>query len=185
MTDFNIATGEEQPLNRTGFDNVQVSGEYQGVPVGIDNSGTDPQLVKADAASDANSGGSGPVTAVGVMFNREVLPAGKYGGVNTHPWDDVEAQIYEEGRTKVGDRCTAVRSGIELVNDDEDTDFTPGEPVYLDVGGGFTQTKPTGSGEAVQVLGIATTEVVNDLDPANGAKDRLFLEVDADYETLA
>jgi hypothetical protein len=185
MTDFNIATGEEQPLNRTGIANVQLTGEHQGVPVGIDYSGSEPKLVRADAASDANEAGTAPVHAVGVLFPREVLPAGKYGGVNTHPWDDVEAQIYEENRTKAGDRATVVRGQIEMVNDDEDTDFAPGEPVYLDVGGGFTQTKPSGSGEAIQVLGVATTKVENELDPGNGAKDRLFLEIDADYEILA
>jgi hypothetical protein len=185
MVDFNIATGEEQPLNRTGVSNVQLQGEHQGVPVGIDNSGTNPQLVKADAASDANGAGTGPVQAVGVLFPREVLPAGQYGGVNTHPWDDVEAQIYEENRTKVGDRATVIRNGIEMVNDDEDTSFTPGEPVYLAVGGGFTQTKPTGSGEAVQKLGLAFTQIANDLDPGVGSKDRLFLEVDAEYDVNA
>jgi hypothetical protein len=184
MTDFNIATGEEQPLNRTGFENIQLTGEHQGVPVGIDNSGTDPQLVRADAASDANGAGSGPVQAVGVLFNREVLPEGQYGGVTTHPWDDVEGQIYEENRTKVGDRCTVVRSGIEMVNDDADTSMTPGEPVYLDVGGGFTQTKPSGAGEAVQVLGVVASQIANALDPNNSAKDRLFLEVDAEYSTV-
>lgn len=185
MTDFNIATGEEMPLNRTGFENVQLTGEHQGVPVGVDTSGDEPMLVEADAAADANEAGTGPVNAVGVMFNREVLPDGQYGGVNTpHPWDDVEAQIYEENRTKVGDRCTVIRSGIELVNDDGDTDFEPGEPVYLDVGGGFTQEKPSGAGEAVQVLGLATSEIANELDPNNSEKDRLFLEVDAHYETV-
>jgi hypothetical protein len=185
MTDFNIATGEEQPLNRTGIHNVQLTGENQGVPVGIDNSGTDPQLVKADAASDANGGGTAPVQAIGVLFPREVLPAGKYGGVTTHPWDDVEGQIYEENRTKVGDRATVVRKNIEMVDDDSNAGFTPGEPVYLDVGGGFTQTKPTGSGEAVQYLGVATTQVRNDLDPNNNGKDRLFLEIDGEYSINA
>lgn len=183
MTDFNIATGEEQPLNRTGFENAQILGENQGVPVGIDYSGTEPKLVEADAASDANEAGSGPVHAVGVLMPREILPDGKYGGVNDHPWDDVEGQIYEENRTKAGDRATAIRSGIELVNDDGDTDFDPGEPVYLDVGGGFTQTPPSGGGEAVQTLGLATGVVANELDPYNDSKDRIFLEVDAHYET--
>jgi hypothetical protein len=185
MTDFNIATGEEQPLNRTGVSNVQLEGKNQGVPVGIDNTGPEPKLVAADAAADANGDGSGPITAVGVLFPREVLPAGQYGGVNQHPWDDVEGQIYEENRSKIGDRATVVRNSIEMVNDDEDTAFTPGEPVYLAPGGGFTQTEPTGSGEAVQVLGVAMTQVENELDPAVGAQDRLFLEVDADYEVLA
>jgi hypothetical protein len=184
MTDFNIATGEEQPLNRTGIDNVQLTGEHQGVPVGIDNSGTEPQLVKADAASDANGGGSAPVQAIGVLFPREVLPA-DLSNVTQHPWDDVEERIYREERTLAGDRATVVRSGIEMVNDDDDTDFTPGEPVYLDVGGGFTQTKPSGSGEAVQTLAVACTTMDDGVNPQNVSKDRLFLEVDADYEVLA
>jgi len=185
MVDFNIATGEEQPLNRTGFDNIQLTGKEQGVPVGIDNSGTEPKLVRADAASDANEAGTGPINAVGVLFPREILPAGQYGGVNTHPWGDVEAQIYEETRTKVGDRATAIRSGIEMVNDDDDTNWNAGEPVYLAPGGGFTQTKPTGSGEAVQVLGMACTPMQDGkVNPNNTDKTRLFLEVAADYEVL-
>lgn len=185
MSDFNIATGEEQPLNRTGIANVQLTGEMQGVPVGIDTTGTEPQLVEADAAADASEDGSEPIQAIGVLFPREVLPAGKYGGVNTHPWDDVEAQIYEENRTKVGDRATVVRKDIEMVNDGADAGFEEGEPIYLDVGGGFTQTKPSTSGEAVQVLGVATTDIENELDPGNAAKERLFLEVDAKYSIVA
>jgi hypothetical protein len=184
MTDFNIATGEEQPLNRTGVDNVQLTGENQGVPVGIDNSGAEPKLVAADAAADANEAGTGPVHAVGVLFPREVMPS-DLSNVTEHPWDDVEEQIYREGRTLAGDRATVVRDAIEMVNDDEDTSFTPGEPVYLDVGGGFTQTKPSTSGEAVQVLGAAMTPVENELDPGNGPKDRLFLDIEAAYEVLA
>lgn len=182
MTNFNIATGEEQPLNRTGIDNVQLTGENQGVPVGIDNSGAEPQLVRADAGASANGDGTAPVQAVGVLFPREVMPA-DLANVTQHPWDDVEEQIYEEKRTLSGDRATVVRNGIELVNDDDDTAFTPGEPVYLDVGGGFTQTKPSTAGEAVQVLGVACTTMDDGVNPENVSKDRLFLEVDADYTT--
>lgn len=185
MSDFNIATGEEQPLNRTGIANVQITGENQGVPVGVDTTTPEPQLVAADAAADASDDGSEPIQAIGVLFPREVLPAGQYGGVSTHPWDDVEAQIYEENRTKAGDRATVVRKDIEMVNDGADAGFTPGEPIYLDVGGGFTQTKPSGTGEAVQVLGVATSNIENELDPGNGAKERMFLEVDAEYSINA
>jgi len=184
MTDFNIATGEEQPLNRTGIDNAQIVGEHQGVPVGIDNSGAEPQLVRADAAADANEAGTGPVQAIGVLFPREIMPA-DLSNVTQHPWDDVEEQIYMEERALAGERATVVRSGIEMVNDDDDTDFTPGEPVYLDVGGGFTQTKPSTSGEAVQVLGVACTTMDDGVNPLDVSKDRVFLEIDADYETLA
>jgi predicted RecA/RadA family phage recombinase len=178
MTDFNIATGEEMPLNRTGFDNVQVTGEKQGIPVGVDTSGEEPQLVEADADSAT------AIQAVGVLFPREVLPE-DLSNVTQHPWDDVEEQIYRENRTLAGDRATVIRSGIEMVNDDDDTDFTPGEPVYLAPGGGFTQTKPSASGDIVQVLGVAATTMDDGLNPENVSKDRLFLEVDADYETLA
>lgn len=186
MSDFNIATGEHQPLNRTGIANVQLTGEKQGTPVGIDTSGTDPKLVPADAAPDANEANSGPVPAIGVLMEREVLPDGKYGGVNTpHPWDDVEAQVYaEEGRTREGDRVTVIRYGIEMVDDDSDAGFTPGEPVYLAEGGGFTQTAPTTGGAAVQVLGVSVTQVENSLDPNNAGKDRFFLDVSIDYDTV-
>lgn len=177
MTDFNIATGEEQPLNRTGIDNVQLTGENQGVPVGIDNSGTEPQLVRADAADTEQ------IQCVGVLFPREVMPA-DLSNVTQHPWDDVEEQIYMEERTLAGDRATVVRNGVEMVNDDDDTSFTPGEPVYLDVGGGFTQTKPSTAGQLVQVLGVACTTMDGGVNPTDPTKDRLFLEVDADYSTV-
>lgn len=184
MSNFNIATGEEQPLNRTGIDNIQLTGEKQGVPVGIDRSGTEDKLVAADAASDANEAGTGPIQAVGVLFPREIMPE-DMSNVNVHPWDDVEERIYLEDRTLTGDRATVVFSGIELVNDDDDTDYDAGEPVYLDVGGGFTQTKPSGSGEAVQTLGVALTTMDDGVNPENVSKDRLMLDVDWDYETLA
>jgi predicted RecA/RadA family phage recombinase len=184
MTDFNIATGEEQPLNRTGFDNVQITGEQQGVPVGVDTSGTEPKLVAADAGASANEAGTGPINAVGVLFPREILPD-DLSNVNQHPWDDIEKQIYMEDRTLAGDRATVIRNGIEMVNDDDDTSFEPGEPVYLAPGGGFTQTKPSGSGEAVQVLGVACTTMDDGVNPNNVSKDRIFLEVEADYEVLA
>lgn len=184
MTDFNIATGEEQPLNRTGIDNIQLTGENQGVPVGVDRSGTEDKLVAADAASDANEGGSAPVQAIGVLFPREVMPD-DLSNVNTHPWDDVEERIYREDRTLSGDRATIVFGGIELVNDDDDTDWDTGEPVYLDVGGGFTQTEPSGTGEASQVLGVALDTMDDGVNPQNVAKTRLMLDVDWDYTIVA
>ncbi len=182
MTDFNIATGEEQPLNRTGIDNVQVTGKNQGVPVGIDHTVDPPQLVEADAAADASDDGSQPVQAIGVLFPREVMPA-DLSNVTDHPWSDVEEQVYTEDRTLTGDRATVVRSGIEMVNDDDDTSFDPGEPVYLDVGGGFTQTAPSNAGQAVQALGVACTTMDDGVNPQDVSKDRLFLEIDAHYET--
>jgi len=184
MTDFNIATGEEHPVNRTGIDNVQIEGENQGVPVGIDNSGSEPMLVRADAAADANDGGSAPVHAIGVLFPREVMPE-DLSNVTQHPWDDVEETIYREERTLAGDRATVIRYGVEMVNDDDDTDFTPGEPVFLDVGGGFTQTAPSNTGEAVQPLGVALTVMEDGVNPQNVTKDRIMLDVSSNYEVVA
>lgn len=170
---FNIATGEEQPLNRTGIDNAQITGENQGVPVGVDNSGTDPQLVAADAAAG--------IPAVGVLFPREIMPA-DLSNVTQHPWDDVEEQVYREKRTLAGDRATVVRYGIEMVNDDDDTSWTPGEPVYLAAGGGFTNTPPSGDGDIVQELGVTLTTMDDGVNPENVSKDRFMLSVADSFE---
>jgi len=186
MPEWNLATGDQQPINRTGLDNIQESGENQGMLVGVDNSGSEPKLVQADAASDANGDGSAPISAVGALFPREIIPEDVQNYVNDHPWSDVEEQIYTEDRTLTGDRVTLVQFGVELVNDgNTDSGFTPGEPVYLDVGGGLTQTKPSGSGEAVQCVGVALTP--EDMGPGttNQGRERVLLDVDFDYEVLA
>lgn len=176
MTDFNIATGEEQPLNRTGVDNVQITGKNQGVPVGIDTSGVDPQLVAADA-------GTG-VAAVGVLFPREVIPSNVEGYVTEHPWENVEEQIYKENRTLSGDRATVVRYGIEMVNDDNDTSWTPGETVYLAAGGGFTNTPPSGDGDLVQEVGVVLTEQEGGVNPNNDGQTRIMLTVGESTEVV-
>lgn len=166
MPDWNIATGASQPINRTGFENNQVTGQdIQATPVGIDNSGTVPKLVAADADSTI------AISAMGVLLPEEVvdpatLPTGTY-------FQDLEEQLVNENRTLKGDRVTVVFEGIELVNDSDDTAWTPGEPVYLDVGGGFTQTAPSGTGEVVQELGVALTP-----DDGGDGKDRMYLRVD-------
>jgi hypothetical protein len=173
MVDFNLATGPSQPINRTGIENCQVSGsDVQATPVGIDNSGADPQLVKADADSAT------AIHAVGVLFPEEVfdestLPTGSH-------FQDLEEQLIHEFRTLKGDRVTVVFTGVELVNDDDDTTYTPSEPVYLAPGGGFTQTKPSSTGDIIQVLGVALTP-----DDNGDGKDRILLDVDWDYSTSA
>lgn len=183
MPDWNIATGQEQPINRTGLDNIQETGENQGMLVGVDDSGTDPKLVQADAASDADGAGAAPVVAVGALFPREIIPEDVASYVTDHPWADVEEQIYTEERTLSGDRATVINYGVELVNDgDADANFAPGEPVYLDVGGGLTQTKPSASGEAVQCVGVALTP--EDEGNGNVGRERVLLDVDFDYETV-
>lgn len=185
MTDWNIATGQEQPINRTGLDNIQETGDVQGMLAGVDASGTEPMLVGADAGPAANDAGDGPITAVGVILPREIIPEDVENYVTDHPWADVEEQIYREDRTLSGDRAVVIAYGIELVNDDDDTDFTPGEPVYLDEGGGFTQTKPTTTGAAVQCVGVALTP--EDMGPGteDDGRPRMLLDVNYDYETVS
>lgn len=172
MTDWNIATGASQPLNRTGIENNQVAGEdVQATPVGIDYSGTDPELVEADAATGSAQ------HAIGVLLPEEVvdestLPTGSH-------FQDLEEQLVNEYRTLKGDRVTVVFTGIELVNDDDDTTWDPGEPVYLAEGGGFTQTAPADAGDIEQVMGVALTP-----DDGGDGKDRMYLNVEFDYTTV-
>jgi len=190
MADWNIATGQEQPINRTGLDNVQETGEVQGMLVGVDTSGAEPKLVQADAGPSANEAGDAPITAVGVLLPREVMPD-DLSNVNTHPWDDYEKQVYMEDRTLSGDRATVISYGIEMVNDGTEESFTPGEPVYLAEGGGLTQTEPGTSGAAVQCVGVALTP--EDYGPGGGGpsgtdtggRERVLLDVGYDYEVNA
>lgn len=173
MTNFNLATGADAPINRTGIENTQFAdADAQGIPVGIDNSGADPQLVKADADSGT------AIQAVGVYFHLEVIdpatiPTGSY-------LQDIEEQLVQENKKLMGERGTVVFNGVELVNDDDDTTWTPGEPVYLDTGGGFTQTEPSTTGDIQQVMGVALTP-----DEGGDGKDRMLLDVDFDYATSA
>lgn len=174
MTDFNLATGNTGPINRSGFENNQVTGEdIQATPVGVQPDGDGGYEV---VAADADSGAQ--IQAVGVLLPEEVVDPSTIPTGNN--FQDLEEQLVQEYRTLQGDRVTAIFDGVELVNDDGDTDFTPGEPVYLDVGGGFTQTAPSGTGEIVQVLGVAFTP-----DDGGDGNDRILLDVERDYETLA
>jgi len=178
MANFNIATGNEQPINRTGLDNIQIEGDdVQGIPVGVDNSGSEPKLVRADAAEG--------IPAVGVLLPQEVFPDDEYAYVGSHEMTEEMAQMFSEmDRTEVGDRVTLIRYGVELANDGADMGVTPGEPVYLAEGGGFTQTEPSTSGSIVQILGVG-------LDPEDmgetveDGRERILLDIEAGYETVA
>jgi len=178
MANFNIATGSEQPINRTGLDNIQIQGDdVQGTLVGVDNSGSEPQLVEADAANG--------IPAVGVLLPQEVFPEDPHSYVGSHELTEEMAQMFSEmDRTEVGDRVTLIRYGVELANDGADMDLTPGEPVYLAEGGGFTQTKPSNSGSIVQILGVALDPEDMGETVAEG-RERLLLDIEAGYETVA
>lgn len=137
MTNVNIATSAEQPINRYGA--VSQYAGSEGELVGQDSNG---DWVKADA--DAATA----VQAVGILYAPVTDPA-------DYPTEVVRQQV-ESNRELVGEnRISAGSYGVVVENSDEDWGFTPGEPVYLAPGGGYTQTKPTGVGDIVQVVGRA------------------------------
>lgn len=159
MVDANIATGAEQPINSDGaVSSVELS---EGELVGLNSSG---ELVAADADSGV------AVKAVGVSAGPVDDPANYPGGQFEYAAKVAEANRALVGETKVG----YIKDSAEIYNKDEDWGFTPGEPVYLAVGGGYTQTEPSGSGELVQVIGEAAPD-----------GETVHLNIDSDYETLA
>ncbi|WP_330630669.1 hypothetical protein [Halocatena halophila] len=119
------------------------------------------QWVAADAASGT------AVNALGVLAAPVTDPA-DFASV-----PEVQDVIVSERELVGENRIAAVKNGVILVNSDEDWGFTPGQPIYLGTGGGFTQTKPSASGDIVQILGVA----IND-------GNEMFLDVDYGYETV-
>jgi len=159
MTDPYIATSAEQPINSDGA--VSTIAANEGDLVGLDGNG---DLVAADAAS-------GPAQpAVGLLASPVRDPSNfpAEGGDFEFARTVAQSQYNVINEEKVG----YVRYGVELVNRDADWGFTPGEPVYLALGGGFTQTKPSSAGELVQPLGYAIDG------------ESVMLEIDADYTTV-
>lgn len=177
MSDFNLGTGAEGPVNRTGAPDTQVVGsDTQATLVGFADDGSgNYQLVAADADAAV------AVPAAGILFQEEVIdlstiPTGSY-------FQDLEEQLVNENKTLKGDRGTFIFGGVELVNNADDTAWTPGEPVYLGVGGGFTQTAPSTTGEVVQVVGVCIPPNV-DAGIGTVQGDRMLLDVDFDYSTV-
>lgn len=169
MTNWNVIKARNFPLNRDGEEiTVQAS---EGDLVGLDtNADGEPILVPADAdAANAQP-------AMGVLLEEVQDPS----EITVSGYEDAyieQRQLRREVReetdyTLVGEEGTYVFDGIFLENVDADMDLTPGEPVYLGVGGGFTQSKPDGSGgNVVQALGVAVEA------------NRVLLNVDFDYTT--
>lgn len=168
MTNFNIAKAKNHPMNRDG-ETITVIGE-EGDLVGLrENVDGEAELVAADAASGTQQ------PAMGILMEEVQDPS----DINVNGFEDayieqrqLRRQVREEDYTLVGDEGTYIYNGIMLENVDEDTDLVPNEPVYLGVGGGFTQTEPSATGELVQRVGIAVDEY------------RLILDVEFDYSMV-
>jgi hypothetical protein len=155
MVHARIATGAEQPINRDGAVS-QYAGE-EGDLVGQDGNG---DWVQADADN-------------GVAINATAVLAAPVTDPSNFTHEELRV-IVEANRELVGEsRIGGVRYGVLVENADEDWGFTPGEPVYLDTGGGYTQTKPSASGDLVQSVGVAT-----------GDGEVVWIQVANEYETV-
>jgi hypothetical protein len=159
MVDARIATSAEQPIHSDGaVSTVEVA---EGDLVGLDSNG---EIVAADAASGTQ------VPAVGVAAVPVDDPANYPGGQFEYA-----ANVAEANRALINDdKVGYAKYGVEIANEDADWGFTPGEPVYLATGGGYTQSEPSGSGELVQVVGSAGPD-----------GESVFLDIDPDYTTNA
>lgn len=157
MTDVRIATGAEQPIHSDGTPSTAVVSE--GDLVGLDSNG---ELVAADADSAT------AVKAVGVAAVPVDDPANYPGGQFEYA-----AKVAEANRATINDEKVGyVKYGVEIYNQDEDWGFSPGEPVYLAAGGGYTQTKPSTTGDVQQVVGEAGPD-----------GESVFLDIQPDYTT--
>jgi len=157
MVDVRIATSAEQPINSNGAVSTVTGSE--GKLVGLDGNG---ELQDADAATGTQ------VPAVGLL-------AGPVDDPSNYPTGQFEyaAKTAEANRNAINDdKVGYVKYGVEIYNQDEDWGFsTSGDNrVYLDEGGGFTQTRHTDSGDITQVVGHAID-----------GGETVFLDIQADY----
>jgi len=155
MVNAKIATSAEQPINSDGAVANETFGE--GDLVSLNASG---ELVAADAASG--------LPAVGVAATPVDDPS-------TYPDGQFEyaAKVAESSRAQINDtKVGYVKHGVEVVNNDGDCGFTPGEPVYLGDGGDYVQSKPADGGDVVQAVGSAGPD-----------GESVFLNVQPDYTT--
>lgn len=158
MVNVTIATSAEQPMNSDGAHSTIEASE--GDLVGLNSDG---DIVAADAATGT------AIPAVGVLATPVDDPSNYPDGQFEAAANQARSNRALINETKVG----FVRYGAEIRNTDEDWGFTPGEPVYLAEGGGFTQTKPADAGDLVQYLGTVMED-----------GETVFLEIDGDYTTV-
>jgi hypothetical protein len=171
MVDVNFSKVKDAPLNRDGETSESsftgMEGDTIGFSTDVDGN---PILVHADADN------ASPQPAMGVLMEDvrarsdwNVTMPNDHSGTWTRRLDE----RYEERMTQPGDEVTYFTHGIYLTDDDGGRGWAVNEPIYLAVGGGFTQTKPSSTGDIVQVLGVAVDE------------NTFLLDVDFDYTTSA
>lgn len=156
MVDTRIATAAEQPIHSDGF--VSTVTGVEGDLVGLDGNG---EIVSADAATGTQ------IPAFGALAGSVDDPSGYPTGQFEYAALDAEAN-----RTLINDgKVGVVKYGVEVVNQDDDWNFTTSgdSRVYLDEGGGYTQTRHTDAGDIAQVVGVAIEPEV------------VWLDVQTDY----
>jgi hypothetical protein len=162
MTNFKFSKVKDTPINRDGETSVDTFNGTEGDVIGLSEN-TDGETIAVQA--DADSAVAQP--AMGVLLEN-VYDRSRWtaqlqdNGTMSRQLD----AAYAKNKTQAGDEVTYVSYGIYLEDVDDSVDFTPNEPVYLSVGGGVTQTAPSGSGEVVQVLGVAVDTHTFKLDVA-------------------
>jgi hypothetical protein len=167
MTDFNITKARNFPLNRDGETLAETGSEGDLVGLSEDVDGN-AQLVQADADSAVAQHAIG-VLAEEVQDPTDVNVSGFEYADNEQR--KLRREVTTGEYTLVGDQGSYIFNGVMLSDVDEATNFDAGEPVYLGVGGGFTQTAPSGAGEVVQRVGVA-------VEPGT-----VLLDVDFEYST--
>ena len=168
MVNFKFAKFKDAPLNRDGETSEDDFLGTEGDLVGLDEDVEgETEVVHADAAAEVAQ------PAIGVLL--EDVRGRDYWTAELHDNGTMARQLdasYNADRTQPGDEVTYVRYGIYLEDVDDDTDFTPQEPVYLGYDGGVTQDAPDAAGDVRQVLGVAVDS------------ETFLLEVEAEYEIV-
>jgi len=169
MTNFKFAKFKDTPLNRDGETSEPSFTGTEGDLIGLmENVDGETEVVHADADS------ASPQPAMGVLL--EDVRDRSYWTAQLHDNGTMGRQLdasYKKNRTLPGDEVTYVSYGIYVEDVDDSMDFNVNEPVYLDVGGGVTQTAPSTTGDLQQVLGVAV------------GPQTFLLDVDFDYSTSA
>lgn len=142
MVDARIATSAEQPIHSNGAVSTVTGSE--GDLVALDSNG---ELVSADAATGTQN------PAIGVL----ATPVDDHSSYPTGQFE-YAAKTAESNRADINnEKVGYVMRGVEVVNQDADWNFTTSgdNRVYLDEGGGYTQTAHTDAGDIRQVVGRA------------------------------
>jgi hypothetical protein len=165
---FKFAKVKDTPLNRDGETSEETFTGTEGDLIGLTTDVDDNTIVVG-----ADGDNAAPQSAIGVLL--ENVRDRSYWTAQLHNNGTMGRALdeaYDKNRTQPGDEVTYVSYGIYCEDVDDDVSFTAGEPVYLGVGGGVTQSPRGNAGDLQQVLGVAVNQTT------------FMLDVDFDYSTF-